>query len=129
MKGATRERRQTPLPLIGAQQGAADPLANVWLSASAGTGKTQVLTARVFRLLLRGDVRPENILCLTYTKAGANEMASRINAQLARWVMADAGALGRIWPRLARRCRPRAKRRRANCLPICSTRRVAVCRL
>ena len=81
-------------PLMGAQVGAADPTANVWLSASAGTGKTQVLTARVFRLLLRGDVRPENILCLTYTKAGATEMASRIHAQLARWVMADAGTLG-----------------------------------
>ncbi len=81
-------------PLMGAQVGAADPTANVWLSASAGTGKTQVLTARVFRLLLRGDVRPENILCLTYTKAGATEMASRIHAQLARWVMADAGSLG-----------------------------------
>ncbi len=40
--------------LKGAQAAASDPHAHVWLSASAGTGKTQVLAARVFRLLLRG---------------------------------------------------------------------------
>ncbi len=65
---------------------AADPHDNVWLSASAGTGKTQVLSARVLRLLLRDDVAPSQILCLTFTKAGAAEMANRINAVLARWV-------------------------------------------
>ena len=44
--------------------------------ASAGTGKTQVLSARVLRLLLqRRRVAPEQILCLTFTKAGAAEMA------------------------------------------------------
>ena len=53
-----------------------------------------MLTARVFRLLLRGDVRPENILCLTYTKAGAAEMAERVHDRLAKWVLADEGALG-----------------------------------
>jgi ATP-dependent helicase/nuclease subunit A len=65
---------------------AAEPEENVWLSASAGTGKTQVLSARVLRLLLREDVTPAQILCLTFTKAGAAEMANRINAVLARWV-------------------------------------------
>ena len=73
-------------PLKGNQAAAVDPGEVVWLSASAGTGKTQVLSARVLRLLLQGDVRPEQILCLTFTKAGATEMASRINAVLARWV-------------------------------------------
>ena len=72
-------------PLRGAQQAASDPAAHVWLSASAGTGKTQVLAARVFRLLLRG-VDPAAILALTFTKAGAAEMAQRINARLAAWV-------------------------------------------
>ena len=62
------------------------PDRNIWLSASAGTGKTQVLTARVFRLLLRENVNPEHILCLTFTKAGASEMAERIHRQLAAWV-------------------------------------------
>ncbi|WP_294245051.1 double-strand break repair helicase AddA [uncultured Sphingomonas sp.] len=72
-------------PLKGDQAAASDPAAHVWLSASAGTGKTQVLAARVFRLLLRG-VAPEAILCLTFTKAGAAEMAQRINGRLAAWV-------------------------------------------
>ncbi len=76
----------TVFPLAGNQLGAADPVDNVWLSASAGTGKTQVLSARVLRLLLRKDVDPSEILCLTFTKAGAAEMANRINAVLARWV-------------------------------------------
>ncbi|WNO52730.1 double-strand break repair helicase AddA [Stakelama saccharophila] len=71
--------------LAGTQRDASDPDRHVWLSASAGTGKTQVLTARVYRLLLRG-VDPGAILCLTFTKAGAAEMASRISARLARWV-------------------------------------------
>lgn len=75
-----------PLPtLIGNQAAASDPGLHVWLAASAGTGKTQVLSARVYRLLLRG-VDPGAILCLTFTKAGAAEMADRINDRLARWV-------------------------------------------
>ncbi len=82
-------------PLVGNQLKAANPEDNVWLSASAGTGKTQVLSARVLRLLLREDVSPSQILCLTFTKAGAAEMANRINAVLARWVRLDAGTLGK----------------------------------
>jgi ATP-dependent helicase/nuclease subunit A len=82
-------------PLDGNQLTAAEPEENVWLSASAGTGKTQVLSARVLRLLLREDVEPSQILCLTFTKAGAAEMANRINAVLARWVRLDAGTLGK----------------------------------
>ena len=46
-------------PLVGNQQPAVDPGEVVWLSASAWTGKTQVLSARVLRLLLQGDVRPQ----------------------------------------------------------------------
>ncbi|WP_242137201.1 double-strand break repair helicase AddA [Sphingomonas sp. TREG-RG-20F-R18-01] len=75
-----------PLPILKDQQArASDPAGHVWLSASAGTGKTQVLTARVYRLLLRG-VDPAAILCLTFTKAGAAEMAGRIGDRLAAWV-------------------------------------------
>lgn len=80
-------------PLTDQQHPAVDPGEVVWLSASAGTGKTQVLSARVLRLLLQDDVRPEQILCLTFTKAGATEMATRINEVLARWVRADEIAL------------------------------------
>jgi len=80
-------------PLAGNQALAADPQDSVWLSASAGTGKTQVLSARVLRLLLRKDVAPEQILCLTFTKAGAAEMAVRVNEVLANWVRMKPEAL------------------------------------
>ncbi|HEV2595050.1 MAG TPA: double-strand break repair helicase AddA [Sphingomicrobium sp.] len=71
--------------LKGEQALASDPRVHAALSASAGTGKTQVLTARVLRLLLNG-ARPESILCLTFTKAAAAEMANRIGERLAEWV-------------------------------------------
>jgi ATP-dependent helicase/nuclease subunit A len=80
-------------PLTHEQHPAVDPTEVVWLSASAGTGKTQVLSARVLRLLLQPDVSPGQVLCLTFTKAGATEMAARINAVLARWVRARPEAL------------------------------------
>ncbi|MEW4466734.1 double-strand break repair helicase AddA [Parasphingorhabdus sp. JC815] len=76
-------------PLADKQSEAVQPDNNIWLSASAGTGKTHVLAARVFRLLLRENVSPEHILCLTFTKAGAAEMADRIHKQLASWVRLD----------------------------------------
>jgi ATP-dependent helicase/nuclease subunit A len=81
-------------PLAGNQALAVNPADTVWLSASAGTGKTQVLSARVLRLLLEPGVSPEQILCLTFTKAGATEMAARINETLARWVRAEPVRLG-----------------------------------
>jgi ATP-dependent helicase/nuclease subunit A len=74
--------------LVDEQARASDPSSHVWLAASAGTGKTQVLAARVYRLLL-GGTDPGAILCLTFTKAGAAEMAGRINQRLARWVRAS----------------------------------------
>ncbi len=80
-----RPRIETFHALGRDQARAADPNVHAALSASAGTGKTQVLTARVLRLLL-GGTRPETILCLTFTKAGAAEMANRIGARLAAWV-------------------------------------------
>jgi ATP-dependent helicase/nuclease subunit A len=80
-----RRRFKRFTELKGAQALAADPEAHAALSASAGTGKTQVLTARVLRLLLQG-ARPESILCLTFTKAAAAEMANRIGTRLAAWV-------------------------------------------
>ncbi|NNC71932.1 MAG: UvrD-helicase domain-containing protein, partial [Sphingomonadaceae bacterium] len=79
-------KRLTPLhTLTVEQQDASAPAELAWVSASAGTGKTQVLTARVMRLLLHG-IKPESILCLTFTKAGAAEMAQRIHERLAHWV-------------------------------------------
>src|SRR4051794_38143010 len=79
------KRFKTFPPLMDEQALAADPSAHASLSASAGTGKTQVLTARVLLLLLQG-AKPESILCLTFTKAAAAEMANRISQRLADWV-------------------------------------------
>ena len=68
-----------------AQRTAAHPYASAWVSANAGSGKTKVLIDRVARLLLRGDVAPDQILCVTYTKAAANEMLSRLFKRLGEW--------------------------------------------
>lgn len=75
-----------------AQAAAADPQASVWVNANAGTGKTRVLTLRVLRLLLAGT-EPQRILCLTYTKAAASEMARRVFDQLSSWVTFDGDKL------------------------------------
>lgn len=76
-----------------AQIRAAQPEMSTWLSANAGSGKTRVLTDRVARLLLR-DVPPQNILCLTFTKAAAAEMQNRLFDRLGTWSMLDDAALG-----------------------------------
>ena len=73
-----------------AQRRATTPGHSAWVEANAGTGKTKVLTDRVTRLLLDG-VKPERILCLTFTKAAAAEMRNRLASQLGRWALADAG--------------------------------------
>lgn len=67
--------------MTAAQQQAADPRSSVWVSASAGTGKTHTLTARTLRLLLHGAAHA-SILCVTFTKAAAAEMTERISAKL-----------------------------------------------
>jgi len=59
------------------QRRAAEPAHSVWVTASAGTGKTTVLTDRALRLLMAG-CKPERLLALTFTKAAAAEMANRI---------------------------------------------------
>ena len=79
-------------PLTDDQADGAAPAHNAWVTASAGTGKTQVLTARVLRLLLDG-ASPERIVCLTFTKAAAAEMQDRIFSRLASWVTAGDNSL------------------------------------
>ncbi|HWA18449.1 MAG TPA: UvrD-helicase domain-containing protein, partial [Devosia sp.] len=77
-----------PAQIVDSQRRASDPSLSVWVSANAGSGKTHVLTERVLRLLLSG-VRPEEIICLTYTKAAAAEMRGRISERLGRWTLMD----------------------------------------
>lgn len=71
---------------------ASDPESSAWVSASAGTGKTKILTDRVLRLLISG-ARFDKILCLTFTNAAANEMLERINKKLANWAILEPSAL------------------------------------
>ncbi|MGJ0509772.1 MAG: double-strand break repair helicase AddA [Methylocystis sp.] len=76
------------------QRKASNPDASAWVSAHAGSGKTYVLTQRVLRLLLQG-VRPSQILCLTFTKAAAANMSTRIFDRLATWAVLDDDALAK----------------------------------
>jgi ATP-dependent helicase/nuclease subunit A len=84
MQGATAADR--------AQRMALDPATSVWVSASAGTGKTKVLTERLLTLMLAGT-EPSRILCLTFTRAAAAEMANRVNDRLAKWTVLPRGEL------------------------------------
>lgn len=74
------------------QRAASDPAQSAWVAAHAGSGKTHVLSQRVVRLLLAG-APPSRILCLTYTKAAAANMAARIFDILAGWALLDDEAL------------------------------------
>src|SRR5262249_45508677 len=65
---------------------ASDPEVSAWVAANAGAGKTYTLANRVARLLL-ADAEPQKILCLTFTKAAAAEMQTRLFYQLGEWSM------------------------------------------
>ncbi|MGH6818635.1 MAG: UvrD-helicase domain-containing protein, partial [Methylovirgula sp.] len=83
---------QLPAQVVGQQAKASNPDVSVWVSANAGSGKTHVLAQRVLRLLLAG-VAPAKILCLTFTKAAAANMAAKIFAALSQWTELDDAAL------------------------------------
>src|ERR1700733_14950323 len=84
----TTSARHKPVPPARApeqsQRDASDPKASVWVGASAGSGKTTVLTNRVIRLLLDG-VLPQRILCLIFRRAAAAEISNRLTKQLSFW--------------------------------------------
>ncbi|MDE2517387.1 MAG: double-strand break repair helicase AddA [Rhodospirillales bacterium] len=75
-----------------AQRSAADPSVSAFVAASAGSGKTKLLTDRLLRLMLAG-ADPARILCLTYTKAAAAEMALRLQQRLGAWAVAEESRL------------------------------------
>ncbi|HET9583537.1 MAG TPA: UvrD-helicase domain-containing protein, partial [Bradyrhizobium sp.] len=84
--------RIIPDTVRATQARASDPAASAFVSANAGSGKTHVLVQRVIRLLL-SDVAPEKILCITFTKAAAANMAERVFSTLGHWVTLDDAAL------------------------------------
>ncbi len=73
---------------------ASDPAVSAFVAASAGSGKTKLLTDRMLRLML-GGAPPGRVQCLTFTKAAAAEMALRLQHRLGRWVTLDDAALDR----------------------------------
>lgn len=79
---------------LAGQAAAAEPRANAWVAANAGSGKTKVLIDRVARLLLSG-AQPDSILCVTYTKAAASEMQDRLFDRLGEWCVANDADLRR----------------------------------
>ncbi len=88
MSAAARTIRVIPDELRRMQVEASDPAVSAWVSANAGSGKTHVLAQRVIRLLLDG-VDPAKILCITFTKAAAANMANRVFDALRRWTALD----------------------------------------
>src|SRR5581483_337195 len=90
--GMVKAARPIPPAVRDAQERASNPLSSSFVSANAGSGKTHVLVQRVIRLLLDG-VAPEKILCITFTKAAAANMAERVFTTLGHWVTLDDAAL------------------------------------
>jgi ATP-dependent helicase/nuclease subunit A len=84
--------RDIPDVIRTRQNDASNPDISAWVAANAGAGKTHVLAQRVIKLLLRG-VDPAKILCITFTKAAAANMALRIFGTLAKWTSLDDAAL------------------------------------
>src|SRR5690606_24941563 len=83
-RGVSSLKHRIPEQTRALQSNAADPEKSVWVSANAGSGKTYVLARRVIRLLL-GGADPSRILCLTYTRSAAANMALRVFGDLASW--------------------------------------------
>jgi len=92
VRGMVKAPRPIPNAVREAQTRASNPAASAFVSANAGSGKTHVLVQRVIRLLLDG-VPPEKILCITFTKAAAANMAERVFSTLGHWVTLDDDAL------------------------------------
>src|SRR5256886_17570 len=91
-RGMVKAPRPIPDAVRATQARASDPAASTFVSANAGSGKTHVLVQRVIRLLL-ADVPPEKILCITFTKAAAANMAERVFTTLGHWVTLGDDAL------------------------------------
>jgi ATP-dependent helicase/nuclease subunit A len=90
--GMVKPARIIPDAVRDKQASASNPASSSFVSANAGSGKTHVLVQRVIRLLLTG-VPPEKILCITFTKAAAANMAERVFSTLGRWVTLNDTAL------------------------------------
>src|SRR5215831_13775811 len=102
MTAAARTIRAIPEDLRRMQVEASDPAVSAWVTANAGSGKTHVLAQRVIRLLLDG-VDPAKVLCITFTKAAAANMANRVFDELRDWTALDDAALAAAIARISGR--------------------------
>src|ERR1700680_1570565 len=80
--------RIIPEAVLRLQIAASDPATSAWVAANAGSGKTHVLAQSVIRLLLEG-IDHGNILCITFPKPAAANMANRVFDELRRWTALD----------------------------------------
>lgn len=71
---------------------ASDPSCNIWVCASAGTGKTKTLIDRILRILIK-NVPASQIVCLTYTRAACAQMKTRLYDKLEQWANMETEAL------------------------------------
>jgi len=104
-----------PPHVLAEQYASSDPAVSAWVAANAGSGKTHVLTQRVIRLMLAGNA-PDRILCLTFTKAAAANMKTRVFNTLAEWTMMDDEMLGRAVSDISGQEASPKMKSRARCL-------------
>src|SRR5262249_19334663 len=112
-----RAARIIPDSVRSRQAEASDPSAAVFVAANAGAGKTHVLAQRVIRLMLDGGpegVDPSKILCITFTKAAAANMAARVYERLKGWIALDDDTLDQAMREIGVRDIDAAKRQRAR---------------
>jgi ATP-dependent helicase/nuclease subunit A len=111
--------RSIPEAVRRRQAEASDPSCSVFVAANAGSGKTHVLAQRVIRLMLDGapgGVDPSRILCITFTKAAAANMAARVFDRLRSWIALDDAALDAALADIGVRGVDAGKRARARAL-------------
>jgi ATP-dependent helicase/nuclease subunit A len=111
--------RRIPAAVVRKQGEASDPTCSVFVAANAGAGKTHVLAQRVIRLMLDGGphgVDPSRILCITFTKAAAANMAARVYDRLRSWISLDDAGLDKALGEIGVTAIDAAKRARARSL-------------
>ncbi len=111
--------RLIPDAVRSKQADASDPSCSAFVAANAGSGKTHVLAQRVIRLMLDGGpggVDPSRILCITFTKAAAANMAARVYDRLKGWIALDDAALDAAMREIGVTAIDAGKRARARAL-------------